>query len=292
MTTLRVGLVGAGPWARFVHAPMLADHPGIDLTGIWARRPEAADDLAAAHGTRGYAHLGELLDGCDAVAFAVPPDVQAELAVVAARAGKALLLEKPIALDVAAASRLADAVAEAEVGSQVLLTWRYTPEVRAFLDDLTGREPLGGRAQFVSASALGGPFATPWRLEHGALLDLGPHLIDLLDAALGPVVRIRAHGDPNRWLGLLLDHESGAVSEASLSMCSPVDPVRATLEIHTATGAVDLDASGVAGPVAFATVVDELIETARGVPHPLDVRRGLYLQQLLDAAHRDLTPIP
>ncbi|HSL58020.1 MAG TPA: Gfo/Idh/MocA family oxidoreductase [Acidimicrobiales bacterium] len=288
MTTLRVGLVGAGPWARFVHAPMLADHPGTTLAGIWARRPEAADDLAAAHGTQGYARMEELLDGCDAVAFAVPPDVQAELAVVAARAGKALLLEKPIALDLTAATRLAEAVGEAGVGSQVLLTWRYTAGVRAFLADLADREPLGGRAQFVSASALGGPFATPWRLEHGALLDLGPHVIDLLDAALGPVVRIRAHGDPNRWLGLLLDHESGAVSEASLSMRSPIDPARATLEIHTASGVVDLDAAAVAGPAAFTTVVDELIETARGVPHPLDVRRGLHLQQLLDAAHRDL----
>jgi hypothetical protein len=140
----------------------------------------------------------------------------------------------------------------------------------------------------VSASALGGPFATPWRLEHGALLDLGPHVIDLLDAALGPVVRIRAHGDPTRWIGLLLDHGSGAVSEASLSMRSPVDPARATLEIHTATGVVDLDASAVAGPAAFTTVVDELIETAAGVPHPLDVGRGLHLQRLLDAARHDL----
>jgi len=288
MTTLRVGLVGAGPWARFVHAPMLADHPGTTLTGVWARRPEAADDLAAAHRSRGCASLDELLDGCDVVAFAVPPDVQAELAVVAARAGKALLLEKPIALDLTAATRLAEAVADAGVGSQVLLTWRYTEGVRAFLADVAERDPLGGRGQFASASALGGPFATPWRLEHGALLDLGPHVIDLLDAALGPVVQVRAHGDPNRWLGLLLDHESGAASEASLSMRSPVDPPRATLEIHTTTGVVDLDAAGVAGPTTFTTVVDELIETARGVPHPLDVRRGLHLQQLLDAAQRDL----
>ena len=293
MSELQVGLVGAGPWARMVHAPMLAHHPGTRLAGVWARRPEAAAEVAEANGSRACASVDELLDGCDAVAFAVPPDVQAELAVKAARAGKTLLLEKPVALSLDAARGLADAVDEAGVGSQVLLTWRYAAAVRQFLADVASASagpgpPVGGRGHFLGGGSLAGPFATPWRLEHGPLLDLGPHIIDLLDAALGRVVGVRAHGDPRRWVGLLLEHESGAVSEASLTAHTPIVPHRSGVEVYTEAGAVEVDTAAAVGPEAVTTVVDELLLTAAGTPHPLDVHRGLHLQQVIHDALRDL----
>ncbi|HMG42700.1 MAG TPA: Gfo/Idh/MocA family oxidoreductase [Acidimicrobiales bacterium] len=289
MSELQVGLVGAGPWAKLVHAPMLAQHPGTRLAGVWARRPEAAAEVAEAHGSRACGSVDELLDGCEAVAFAVPPDVQAELAVRAAGAGKALLLEKPVALSLDAARRLTDAVDAAGVGSQVLLTWRYAAAVREFLADVAAAEaPVGGRAHFLGGGSLAGPFATPWRIEHGPLLDLGPHVIDLLDAALGRVVGVRAHGDPRRWVGLLLEHESGAVSEASLTAHTPIVPHRSGVEVYTEAGAVEIDTAAAVGPGTMTTVVDELLLTASGTPHPLDVHRGLHLQQVIHDALRDL----
>src|SRR4051812_23012614 len=109
---VRVGLVGAGPWAATMHGPVLATGPQTRLTAVWARRSEAAAQLAARLGTHAAGSYEELLDRCDAVAFAVPPDIQATLAPRAARAGKALLLEKPLALDLRAARTLADAVEE------------------------------------------------------------------------------------------------------------------------------------------------------------------------------------
>ena len=285
---LRVGVVGAGPWAQLVHAPMLAGHSGTTLAGVWARRPEAATEVAAANDAPAFDDYDALLDACDAVAFAVPPDVQSDLAVRAARAGKTLLLEKPLALDVDAARRLVDAVDDAGVGSQLVLSWRYAAAVRSFLDAVAASEPIGGRGHFLSGAALGGLFATPWRLEHGPLLDLGPHVVDTLDAALGPVVDVRARGDSRRWVGLLLEHEGGLSSEVSLSMRTSVEPMRAGAEVYTETGAFEVDAAASVGPDAIATVVDELIATAAGTPHPLDVHRGLHLQQVLDAARRDL----
>ena len=42
MEPVAVGLIGAGPWARMAHAPMLAKSPHTRLAGVWARRPEAA----------------------------------------------------------------------------------------------------------------------------------------------------------------------------------------------------------------------------------------------------------
>ena len=110
---VRVALVGSGAWARDMHAPTLAAGPETVLTGVWSRRREAAAAVATPFGVRVYDSFDALLDDCEAVAFAVPPDVQAALAPVAAVAGKAVLLEKPLALDLSGARAVADAVAEA-----------------------------------------------------------------------------------------------------------------------------------------------------------------------------------
>jgi len=270
-----------------VHAPMFAVHPRTELTAVWGRRLGAAAEVAGPLGAVAFDDFGRFLEAVDAVSFAVPPDVQAELAVVAARAGKALLLEKPVSLDLRAAEVLADEVARAGVPTQLLLTWRYRPDVRSLLTVTAGARVLGAQARFLADGFLGGMFATPWRLDRGPLFDLGPHVIDLLDAAVGPVVGIRAHGDPRRWVGLLLDHESGASSEASLTGHSPVDHPRAGAEVHTTDGVLEVDTSGF-DPAVLTTVVDEFVATALGTPHPLDLARGLHLQRLLELAAADL----
>src|SRR5215469_901040 len=88
----------------------LASAPGIEFAAVWGRNTEAAATLAAECGVKVHADFDAFLAEVDAVAFSVPPDVQSELAVRAARAGKHLLLEKPIALTEAEAETLATAV--------------------------------------------------------------------------------------------------------------------------------------------------------------------------------------
>jgi predicted dehydrogenase len=271
-----------------VHAPVFAAGPETDLVGVWARRQEAAEQIAGRHGAAAYPDLRQLFDACDAIAFAVPPDVQAALAVDAARAGKHLLLEKPIAGDLAGAERLAAAVHEAGIASMVVLSFRYAAAVREFLGDAPATQPFAGRARFVSGALLGGPFATPWRLERGALLDLGPHMLDLLDAALGEITSVRAHGNADGWVGVHCLHAGGAVSEASLCATVPVNPSHVSIELYGRAGAAALDLSGAVGADAFATMRSEFVAAARGEPHPLDVDRGLHLQRLLDEAERQL----
>ena len=80
----------------------------------------------------------------DAVAFAVPPHMQAPLAIRAAEAGKHLLLEKPIALSADDADKLAAAVEEAGVASVVFFTWRFNTEIRAWLTDEQARGGWSG----------------------------------------------------------------------------------------------------------------------------------------------------
>lgn len=284
-----VGVLGAGPWASLVHAPVLAASPHTRLAGVWARRPEAAAALADKHGTRAYDSVDALFDVCDAVACCVPPDVQAELAVRAARAGKHLLLEKPIAGDLDGAVRLADAIGEAGVRSMIVLSWRYADSVRAFIEQAATFAAFGGRGAFVSGALLGGMFATPWRLERGPLLDLGPHVIDLLDASLGTVIGVRAHGDLLGWVGLLLEHEGGAVSEASLCATSALQPHRSGVELYSASGMLEIDCASAVGPSAFSTLTEELAAMVRtGAAHQLDVRHGLHLQRILADAEAQL----
>jgi predicted dehydrogenase len=90
---LKFGLVGTGYWARIAHAPVLASTEGIELAAVWGRNPGATAELAAAYQATPHEDLDAFLAGVDGVAFAVPPDVQAPIAVRAARAGKHLLLE-------------------------------------------------------------------------------------------------------------------------------------------------------------------------------------------------------
>jgi predicted dehydrogenase len=286
-----VGLIGAGPWAELVHAPMLAAGPETRLAGVWARRPEAAAQLAASHGTVACASPEELYADCEAVAFCVPPDVQAELAIGAAKAGKTLLLEKPIAADLAAAERFAEVVGEAGVNSMILLTWRYNAAVRTFIEAAQAADPIGGRAHFISGGILpGSMFATPWRIDRGPLLDLGPHVLDLLDVTLGRITGVHAHGDLLRWVGLLVEHEGGLASEASFCcIAGGLEQQQCGAEIYGPDGWLGIHETEMVDADTFVTVARELATLVReGGPHPLDIQRGLHLQRLLEDAETQL----
>src|SRR4051794_27150370 len=136
---MRIGLLGTGPWARMVHAPALSGHEKAELVGVWGRRAEAAAELAERHGTRAYDDVDALFSEVDAVAVALPPDVQAPLAERAARAGCHLLLDKPLAATVPQGQAVVDAVREAQVASVVFLTTRFQPETEAWIAEHAGR---------------------------------------------------------------------------------------------------------------------------------------------------------
>jgi predicted dehydrogenase len=77
---LRFGVLGTGYWAQEAHAAALAASGQADLVGIWGRDPAKTDAAARRFGVTAYGDLVRLLAEVDAVAIAVPPDVQAELA--------------------------------------------------------------------------------------------------------------------------------------------------------------------------------------------------------------------
>jgi predicted dehydrogenase len=282
-----------------VHGPALAAHPGTEPTAVWTRRPEVAAGLAAGLGSRPVPDFDALLDAVDAVAFAVPPQVQGELAVRAAAAGKHLICEKPLAVDVTAARALAEAARA--VTSAVVLTLRYDPRVRAWLDGILDRaSPDGagpdtvGAVRWLSGSLLGGEYAaSAWRAEHGALLDLGPHVIDLLDAALGPVTGVgwAHHDDPDLWR-FGLDHAGGAHSTVTLSLRLPVDPSEIELTVFGGAGRHELSGGVADAPACYARLLDEFVAAVRGdgPPVALDIARALALQEVVDETRQRAAP--
>ncbi len=289
LTPLRVGLVGAGPWAERAYAPMLAAGPETSLTCVWARRLEAAEALARTHGSEAVASFDALLDRCEAVAFAVPPDVQATLGILAAKAGKALLLDKPLALTLADAERLARAVEESDVVTQLMLTHRFRPRTRAFLEAARRFGPIGARLAFLSGAFLRGPYACAWRREHGALHDLGPHAFDLLDAALGPIESMVGRGDPRAFVALSCRHANGAVSELALSGVMTLPQSVFELELFGPAGRLSFDAVAASVEDPWPAARAEFAAAVRaGSAGELDVRRGLLLQRLIEAASNSL----
>ncbi len=289
---VRIGLIGAGPWAATALAPAIASGPHTSLAGVWARRRDAAEALAAAHGCPVFCGIGDLIGASEALAFAVPPAVQAELALVAIRARLPVLLGKPLAADLAGARRLADAAADAGIRSMLALSWRYATATREFLRKASAFRALGARGTFVSGAVLAGPFRTPWRLQRGPILDLGPHVLDLLDAAIGPVREIVCRGDRRGFVGMLAEHATGVISSVTLCASSAVAGHRAGVEIYGPEGVLELDCAQLAASDWRAVMCREFAELTRGIvaSHPLDARRGLLLQELLVTAESQLEP--
>jgi predicted dehydrogenase len=287
---ITVGLAGTGHRATDVYAPALASCPGAEFGGVWAPRARAAGPLAEEHGVTAYEHFEELLEQCDAVAFAIPPTAQPELAGAAARRGKAVLLEVPIAADVAQAEELTETTTAARAVTQIALTWRYASAVRTFLSRSVPRlRPMGASARLISADLEPGSAARPWQAEMGVLLSLGPHLVDLLDAALGRVEVVRVHGDPRGWVGMLLEHSQGRFSEVSLTGVAGVETPRADVEVFGSGGEAVIECDATASHDATETMLREFVQAAEaGQSHQLDVNRGLHLQRIIEEAGSSL----
>ncbi|WP_411147850.1 Gfo/Idh/MocA family protein [Streptomyces sp. A30] len=286
---MRIGLLGTGPWARMAHAPALGGHEGLDFAGVWGRRPEAAKELADLYGTRAYGDVDALFADVDAVAVALPPAVQAPLAVRAARAGCHLLLDKPLAATVEDGRAVVEAVEASGVASVVFFTARFQSEPETWIAEQAGAQGwFTGRAEWLgSVFTDGSPFAdSPWRREKGALWDVGPHALSVLLPVLGDVRRVAAaaHG-PRDTVHLVLDHAGGASSTLTLSLTAPPAAAGVTVELRGETGVTLLPESSEEVLTAFSRAADALLDAARtGRPHPCDARFGLRVTEILAAA--------
>jgi predicted dehydrogenase len=289
---MRFGLVGTGYWARIAHAPALARTEGIELTAVWGRDPRAAADLAAEYRAMPYQDIAALLAEVDAVSFAVPPDVQAPIATQAAREGKHLLLEKPIALTEAAADGLVEAVEQAGVASVVFFTQRFQPDVRAWLSDVHARgEWAGGMSAWLgSALRASNPFNTPWRRDKGGLWDIGPHVISLMWASLGPVTSVTADHGPADVTHLILHHRGGATSTTTVTLSAAEAAEGLETYVWGESGRLAVPLGSLDQAAALSVALGELTANARAgqARHPCDVWFGRDVGRVLAEAQRQI----
>jgi predicted dehydrogenase len=292
MKALRFGLVGTGHWARVTHAAALSSTDGVELAAVWGRSPAAAAELAILHNAQPCDDLDTFLASVDAVAFAVPPDVQAPIAIRAARQGKHLLLEKPLALAEADADALAEAVRAAGVASVVFFTARFQPEVRDWLAGVAdGTGWMGANALWLGTALTGeSPFNTPWRRQKGALWDNAPHVLALLLPALGPVTSVLADAGPADVTHLVLHHEGGATSMVTTTLSAPPAAATAEVTLWGGPGRSVAPLRTVQSLPALRLALAELAaNVASGqVSHPCDVRLGQAVGRVLAQAQRQL----
>jgi len=296
---MRFGLVGTGFWARTTHATALAQVPGASLAAVWGRNPRAAASLAADFGTTAYRDVGAFIDAVDAVAFAVPPDVQVPIAIQAAKAGRHLLLEKPIATSAADADEMAAAAESAGVASVVFFTHRFNTEIRAWLTDTNARGGWsgggwsGGAAQWLGASlGSGSPFNSPWRREKGGLWDVGPHAVSMLWACLGPVTSVTAVTGGPDVTHLVMGHAGGASSTATVTISAPAVAAGNSLLVWGEAGRSAMPAMQINAVPALRTAVSELTAAAAGRSrHSCDIRFGRDVVRVLAAAQTQLDAV-
>lgn len=193
-----VAMLGAGFIAEYHLAGIVAAR-GAAVRLIVGRRREKAQALAARFGVPDVAddwHVALARRDIDAVVIATPDDTHEAIAIAAAAAGKAILLQKPMAGSLAGARRIVEAAARAGVDLQVSFMHRWFEEVeqaRAWL-----REGLIGRVHSVRIrNATPGPDWGDWffaraRVGNGVVDQLGVHGIDLALQLVGDIAKVSA----------------------------------------------------------------------------------------------------
>ena len=188
---LRVAVLGAGYIAAY-HARAVRAHPRADLVMAANWRPESLAALARANSiertTTEWRDVAVAAD-LDAVVIATPNSLHAEQAITCLEAGKHVMVEKPMAIDVDEADAMIAAAERTERRLMVAHCWRFHPDVQA----LRGRIASGGLGTVVKTRGYGvhagwGPsgwFTDPALAGGGALADMGVHAIDTARFLLG-----------------------------------------------------------------------------------------------------------
>jgi predicted dehydrogenase len=196
----------------------------------------------------------EIVDIC------TPPGTHAELVTAAARAGKAIVCEKPLAADYDDARRAAEAAREAGVPTAIGFNYRRLPGLalmKQMIDDGRIGRPRLWRGTWLSDEFLDPEISFDWRFERAqgasTIADLGAHLIDLAGWMIGPVQSVCAQSETftRRRSGLVVDNDDasaallrfqdGALGVFETAKVAPRRPCDFTIEVNGARGTLRFD---------------------------------------------------
>lgn len=196
MRTCRVGLVGAGGVAQR-HARVLGSFADVELVGVTDVTRSAAARLADTHSTRAFADVDDLLAaGPDAVYVCVPPFAHGPVEEAVVAAGVPMFVEKPVAVDLDTAERIATLVEQRRLLTAVGHHWRYlrvVAQARELLADRPVRMVNGAWLDRV-------PPVAWWAVRDrsgGPVVEQAAHVLDLTRVLVGEAVEVTAYGDGN-----------------------------------------------------------------------------------------------
>jgi predicted dehydrogenase len=197
---LRFGIIGCGRVAPR-HAQSIAQLDSTEAAAYADIKLSRAEKFAAEYGGAAYADYRALLDrpDIDAVSICVPSGLHAAVAIDAMQAGKHVLVEKPIAIDLADADHMIRTAQEQGVTLAVVLQNRYNhpmQQLRALIDSGgLGRLYLGNATVrwFRPQSYYEDDWHGTWAMDGGALMNQSIHHIDALQWFMGPVAAVHAY---------------------------------------------------------------------------------------------------
>jgi predicted dehydrogenase len=203
MRKLRFGLIGCGDIAQKRVAPALRDLKNCELVAVSRAQSALVEEFAKQFGAKSwYVNWQELLSDEDvqAVYIATPVYLHAEQTIAAAEAGKHVLCEKPMALNVAECDRMIDACKQNNVKLGVAYYRHFYPVIRRIKQILESGE-IGKPvvAQINSFEWFDPPSTHPrsWLLKKeqsggGPMFDFGCHRIEVLLDLFGKVRDVKS----------------------------------------------------------------------------------------------------
>ncbi|QEG01621.1 Putative 4,5-dihydroxyphthalate dehydrogenase [Stieleria maiorica] len=199
--SIGIGIVGCGMIANF-HARAIADAEGAHLVGAYSRRKQECDAFAEKHGGRGFGSLEEMLADPEiqAVSICTPSGLHLDSAVAAAKAGKHVIVEKPLEITTERCDQIIKACDEAGVRLSVAFQSRFHQSSLLMKEAVDsgrfGKVTMGDayvkwyRSQEYYDS---GEWRGTWKLDGGgALMNQAIHSVDLLLWLMGPVKQLSA----------------------------------------------------------------------------------------------------
>ena len=247
---VKVVIVGCGFMGE-THAAGYAESKNAEIVGFVDVAAKARKRLAGRFGGRDYVNLEEALaaEEADAVDICLPTDLNYEHARSAARAGKHVMLEKPIALDLATADAIIRHVRRKKLVFMVGHVLRFWPEYVA-IKKLVDSGKLGKVVTAEAVRLCQSPVWSPWFLEPkrggGGILNLGIHDIDFLNWLFGRPRTVFAAGEKVRGgvyhdLETLLVYPKGVAASAKTCMTMPKGyPFTMMLRVRGTKGTVEL----------------------------------------------------
>lgn len=304
--SVRWGILGTGGIAH-AFASALMETPGATLAAVGSRSVESAEKFDRQFGSpAAYGSYQELCDapGVDIIYIGTPHPVHAENAIMALGGGKAVLCEKPFAMNLRQAEKVVALAREKKLFLMEAMWTRYMPAL-AELRRIVSAGEIGTPRQLHADFGFHAPSDPAHRVNNrelggGALLDLGIYPLSIATAIMGPVKQVQALAEMSATgvdaqTGFTLLHEGGGMSVCSCSLLAktpdeltvsgPQGRVRMDAMFHRSPSVTLTLAAGesrvVPTPYLGNGYVHEAIEASRCVREGLLESPGMTLDETL-----------